>query len=234
MTQELENKLRMYFTVCAVCDSNTELLQENEAFKSSYIKFQSHIPAMQKYMDILKMENIATESLKSIDRVELEEMGFYISGKLMQYARKIKNENLFIALQENRNNLMKASDIEFYSICNYISGEAAKNVEKLAFYGITADNIAEFQQLINYFSFNINRVRASTSKNKSTYDLLIKHFREADDLLKQKLDADIEFFKNSDPEFYNQYKAARIIIDLNKNFHTNSHSNNVVDFANNS
>ena len=40
----------------------------------------------------------------------------------------------------------------------------------------------------------------------------MKLFKEADDILSKRMDLDIELFKASMPEFYSQYKTARIII----------------------
>jgi hypothetical protein len=230
MTEKLENKLRMYYSVSSVCDTNTDLWQENEAFKASYAKFQSYIPVIQKYRDVLKMENIATDTLKSFDRVELEEMGFYISGKIIQYAKDSNNEKLLSDMREKRNKLLRSEHIELFAICTSISKEALNYIDRLTDYDISTENINEFQQLTNYFSLNINRVRNSTTKHKSAREIIAKYFRDADEILKERLDSDIEFFKNSDPDFYYQYKSARIVVDINDELPSGSQKKNVVNY----
>jgi hypothetical protein len=231
MMDKQENILRMYYAVSAVCDTNTEIWQDNEVFTTSYRKFQAKIPEIQKFKDIHKMEVIATETFKSIDRIELEEMGFYISSKLLSYASTIKNDELYNDLHQSRNNLLKSTDSELITLCNTFSQHASNYLSALSDYGITGESIAEFQQFLTFFSSNLNRMRLSTSKNKSTQDIIKKYFKEADDILKDKLDVDIEFFKNSDPEFYNQYKAARVIINLEEKSDPNA-SGKLLDFAN--
>jgi hypothetical protein len=210
MTDKQEHKLRMYYAVSAVCETNAELWQENEAFTSSYKKFQSKIPLIQKYGDILKMEAIASESFKCFDRIELEEMGFYFSMKLLEYARETNNEMLVSEILANRNALMKASDNELIAICNILVMEASKYVQNLNSFGINPENITEFQNFVNYFSKNYNRLRHVISKNKTAEELLKKTFKEIEEIIKEKLDPEIEYFKNSYPGFYEAFRAARV------------------------
>ncbi len=210
MTDKQENKLRMYYAVSAVCDTNSELWQENEAFTASYKKFQLKIPLIRKYADILKMEAIASESFKCIDRIELEEMGFYFSSKLLAYAKETKNEALVSEMRSSRKAVLKVSDNELIAICNMLVTESSKYMEELNGNGITPEGITEFQNFVTFFSINYNRLRHVVSKNKTAEELLKKSFKEAEEILKDKLDTDIEFFKNSYPEFYQEFKASRI------------------------
>jgi hypothetical protein len=214
MMDKQENILRMYYAVSAVCETNSEIWQENEVFIASYRKFQAKIPEIQKFKDVLKMELIATETFKSIDRIELEEMAFYISSKILSFAKDSANEQLYSDIHANRNNLLKASDNELVTICSIFSQYAIVHLNALTKYEVSAESISEFQQFLTFFSSNLNRLRLSTTKNKSTQDILKKYYKEADELLKNKLDIEIEFFKNSDPDFYNRYKVAREIINL--------------------
>jgi hypothetical protein len=214
MTDKQENILRMYYAVSAVCDTNIEIWQENEVFSASYRKLQTKIPEILKHREIIKMEDIASESFKRFDRIELEEMGFYISGKLLIIANNTSNKNLNAQISPNRNNLIKADDTELVTICNIIAQNATLYNDKMAELGILSDDLAEFQQFISYFASNINRIRHYVLKNKSSQELIKKLFKDVDDILKNNLDPDIEFFKNSDPDFYNQYKAAREVINF--------------------
>jgi hypothetical protein len=231
MMDKQENILRMYYAVSAVCETNSEIWQENEVFTASYRKFQAKIPEIQKFKDVLKMEIIATETFKSIDRIELEEMGFYISSKILNFAKNSANEQLYSDIHTYRNNLLKSSDHELVTICSNFSQQASIHLNALSEYGISAENIAEFQQFLTFFSSNLNRLRLSTTKNKSTQDVLRKYYKEADDLLKNKLDIEIEFFKNSDPDFYNLYTAAREIINLEEEVPQNL-SEKLLNFTN--
>lgn len=214
MTDNQENKLRMYFTVSAVCESNTELWQDNEIFVSDFQRFKSKIPKIEYCRDQMRIENIISCSIKSFDRVELEEMAYYLSGKILHYAKDNNNQSLHAQIRNYRDILCDITDIELVEICNTLADQASTNLCQLGDYGVTTELIAEIQQLSSFYFVNINRAKASHSKYKTNEDLLRKYIKDADDLLRNKLDNDIEFYKNSDPEFYGQYKTARIVIGL--------------------
>ena len=214
MTDNQENKLRMYFTVSAVCESNTELWQDNEVFVSDFQRFKSKIPRIEKCRDQLRIENIITDSIKSIDRVELEELAFYLSGKILSFAKDSGNKALQAEVRNNRDNIGNATDIELIEICNMLTNQASTNLAQLSTYSVNAESIGTLQQLTSSFFAHMDRAKMFHSKYRTTEELLRKLFKDVDDILRNKLDNDIEFYKNSDPEFYGQYKTARIVIGL--------------------
>lgn len=214
MTDNQENKLRMYFTVSAVCESNTELWQDNEIFVADFQRFKSKIPKIEYCRDQMRIENIISGSIKSFDRVELEEMAFYLSGKMLHFAKDTSNQALHAEIRNYRDILCDITDIELVEICNTLANQASTNLIQLGDYEVTTEIIAEIQQLSSFYFVNMHRVKSSHAKYKTTEELLRKYVKDADDLLRNKLDNDIEFYKNSDPEFYGQYKTARIVIGL--------------------
>lgn len=214
MTDNQENKLRMYFTVSAICDCNAELWADNEVFVADYKRFQSKIPQIEKCRDQMKIDSIITGTIKSFDRVELEEMAFYLSGKMLQFAKESGNQTLFAETRDERDSLCNATDIELVGLCNILADRASTHLNQLSTYGITAETIATLQQHTSAFFVNMNRAKSSHLKTKTAEEQLRKLFKDCDDLLRNKLDNDIEFYKNSDPEFYGQYKTARIVIGL--------------------
>jgi hypothetical protein len=214
MTDNQENKLNMYFTVSAVCECNTELWHDNEVFSADYQKLKLKISKIEKSIDLMKIETIITGSIKNFDRVELEEMAYYMSGKILLFAKESGNQALFAEVRNNRDNLVNASDIELIEICNMIADEASVNLNQLLFYELDTESIANLQQHTSSFFVNINRAKSAHLKNKSAEEQLRKLFKDCDDILRIRLDNDIEFYKSSDPEFYGQYKTSRIIIGM--------------------
>jgi hypothetical protein len=214
MTNNQENKLRMYFTVGAVCDSNAEVLQVNEAFVIAYRKFQTNVVRIQRCHDILKIENIVSDSFKTIDRVELEETVYYLSGKLKLFAKDTGNDALTVAMNNSQCDVADATDLELVGICNTLTNEAYRYIDDLLGYGITCEGIADLQRFVSNFSINIDRDKTAQTKRNTTEDVLKRLFRENDDILKDTLDKDVEFYRNCDPGFYNNYNEARIVMDL--------------------
>jgi hypothetical protein len=70
MTDKQENKLRMYFTVSAVCESNVEVWQDNESFRSAFETFCLKIPLIEKLKDVQEVESAGLKvSVNNITRV---------------------------------------------------------------------------------------------------------------------------------------------------------------------
>lgn len=57
MTDKQENKLRMYLTVSAVCESNVEVWQDNESFKLTFETFCLKIPIIEKLRSVQEIES---------------------------------------------------------------------------------------------------------------------------------------------------------------------------------
>jgi hypothetical protein len=210
----VENKIGMFFTVSAVCESNAEVWQDNEVFTGNYKKFLSNISQIKICKDLLLLETISLETFKSVDRIELEEYAFFISGKLARFASETNNELILNETRNYRKNLSNMNDLELLWVCSKLSNTCLSNISILENYGITSDSIADIQQLSSAFSIGVNRTKSSHSKTKSVRENIKKLVMDTEDLVKDKLDKNVEFFKNSNPEFYTQYQVARIIVDL--------------------
>jgi hypothetical protein len=218
MVNNQENVLRMYYAVCALCDTNAEIWQSNEVFSASFLKLKNKIPEIQKLTDVLKMENIAAETFKIFDRLELEELVFYISGKLLSILLDKKDQDLYSEIENDRNSLSKCSESELVSICLKISQHAFKNINELSDIGVTTTNLLDFQQFLTFFSANLSRIKYNYNKHKNSTELLRKYYKYINEVIKNELDKEIEFFKNSDPDFYNQYLTAREVLNIDPEY----------------
>lgn len=213
MTDNKENKLRMYYTVSAVCDYHYELWQDNEVFVSDYQRFKLKIPKIEKCRDLIQIENILAETFKSFDRVELEELAYYTACKLRLFAIKSDNKRMIAEISDYRDSIYQANHYDLINICNVLADYASLNLNNLADYNITLEGVSGLQKLSSSFFVNMKRTKSSHFKNKTAEELLRKYIREADDVLRSRTDNNIEFYRNSDPEFYGQYKAARVIFE---------------------
>ncbi|KOH44980.1 hypothetical protein NC99_21050 [Sunxiuqinia dokdonensis] len=83
----------------------------------------------------------------------------------------------------------------------------------VAEYGVTEEQIEDLKADLNRFLEMNGEPRAyqiaSTQATKSLAEL----FSEAHDILTTKLDKVMKIFKRRDPEFYNGYLAARVVVD---------------------
>ena len=214
MREHQENKLRMYYSVSAVCDNRPDLWCENEAFLETYSKFRSKIPQIKRCKDILTVETIVSQSFKSVDRIELEEVSFFLAGRILLYAKQKADEGLYAEIRNFKNCLSHCTDMEFIRVCTTLSEVAENCIQELSAFAVTPEEITELKQLAADFAINQARSKSHHAKNKSTEEQLKKLFKDTDDILKRQLDHVVDFFKNSESEFYEAYLAARVIVEV--------------------
>lgn len=214
MREHQENKLRMYYSVSAVCDNRPDLWCENEAFIETYSKFRSKIPQIKRCKDILLVETIVSQSFKSVDRIELESLSFFLAGRILMLAKQKEDEFLGAEIRNIKNCLSHSTDLEFVRMCIALIEIARTHCEELASFSVTMEELDDLKQLINAFYLNQGRSHSHHQKNKSTEEQLKKLFKDTDEILKNQLDPVIVFFRGSEPEFYEAYKAGRVIVEV--------------------
>lgn len=214
MREHQENKLRMYYSVSAVCDNRPDLWCENEAFLEIYSKFRSKIPQIKRCKDILTVETIVSQSFKSIDRIELEEVSFFLAGRILIFAKQKGDDSLYNEIRNFRNCLSHCTDMEFLRVCNLLAEIAQNYINELFAFAVLPEEVSELRQLAGAFTINQSRSKSHRVKNRSTEEQLKRLFKDTDDILKRQLDGIVEFFKNSEREFYEAYIAARVIVEV--------------------
>jgi hypothetical protein len=207
MENAWKDKFRMFSGVCSVCDDHQETIAENTVFLSHYRKFKALMPQIKRCMDLIQIESIITLT-KGNERIELEEMAYYLTGKLMSVAKATSNNSLLAQSAKNREDLGIVSDFEFISICSAIAHHASEYINALMGMGINRENIAEFQNLITQYAFNVNNFRFNNKHSKTSQALMRKLIRDAENILRKHLKKEAGFFNNSDPDFYNLLEAS--------------------------
>jgi hypothetical protein len=145
---------------------------------------------------------------------KLIESVMIISGAMMTYA--VINNNLELQALSNikKSYLKKERDTELAQRAEQIATAAQEHINKLAEYGITSDHLSELQGQITAYRSAMDDQESSMASRVSVRATVITLFQEADNILKLQLDPLMETVKPLNIEFYNAYKAARVIKDL--------------------
>lgn len=95
-----------------------------------------------------------------------------------------------------------------------ILAAATEQLTNLADYGVTQEQLTDFEAKINAFDAAHTKPRQQVTKASVATRSLEVRFRATDTILKQRLDKLVVGFKASAPAFYKNYQAARTIVDL--------------------
>ena len=87
-------------------------------------------------------------------------------------------------------------------------------MEALADYGVTAAKLTALKKKIDGFEALHTKPRQNISNRSAATARLPQLLRQADEILRGRLDPLVVQFKVSAPEFYNAYQAACNIVDI--------------------
>jgi hypothetical protein len=85
---------------------------------------------------------------------------------------------------------------------------------ELGTYGISTADIESLVAELAAYRKQREEQQLKIAESKAAREMLYASFDEATDILREEIDPLIELVETIDPEFYNRYKAARVIKDI--------------------
>ena len=214
MTTIQEDKLSMYYVVKNTCEKYQTTWTANAVFAATYNLWAAKIPLIEQNRDAQLLETTGITTDKTTKRNSMTDKALFMINRMQSYANVVTNPELLENIKYSASDLKKKRDSDVIGICNIVTAKANANVTALATYGVTAAMITELQAAITAYMAVLAKPKVAKSQTKTATENLAKLFKEADDILNQRLDLDIELFKATKPEFYSQYKTARMIVSL--------------------
>ena len=212
MTIPQEDKLSMNYVVKNVCERYQATWTTNAVFAATYNLWVAKIPLIEANRDAQLLQTTGVTTDKKSKRTLMVEKAMFIENRIQSFANVTNNLELLDNVKYTPTDLKAARDTDIIGICNTILAKATANAAALVAYGVTAVMNTELQASITAYSTTLSKPSSAKSQTKTATENLAKLFKESDDLLIKRLDLDIEHFKVTKPEFYSQYKTARIII----------------------
>jgi hypothetical protein len=135
-----------------------------------------------------------------------------IAGASYSWAHDQKDNALMAKVNYKATSIDKMTQSEVVGVAGIVLEEALKiPADGLANEGISPEEMAAFQQLIDHFKEIKSSKQEAVIDRSGTTENMGGLFKEASSLLKNKLDRLALQFKRKDPEFYLKYKAARSV-----------------------
>jgi len=222
MTGKQKNKLRMFKATEKICVNHTVTWTPITAFGAAFVLFQNGIVEI----DHLQVKQEAdlkgiTENKNNKESV-LINSSLTISKPMAAFANVTNDPQLRQEVDYSLGDLQKSSDSDLEARCTLIKERAAAHAAALVPYGVTAGMLTALDTALTDYHAVISGPRSAEAVKKqqtAEIELLIK---ETDHILKGQLDQLIVLFESSAPEFYGEYKNARIIVDLGGHIYTYS------------
>jgi hypothetical protein len=107
-----------------------------------------------------------------------------------------------------------ARSTEQINVANLLYDLGKANQEGLAAFGVTPAMIEELKSRVAAFDAALKDVASGMAERVGARTALAEMFNKADELLREELDPVMHIFRITDPELYNDYRAARVIKDI--------------------
>ncbi len=122
----------------------------------------------------------------------------------------------------SESDLIRSSDSDLEARCTLIKEKAAAHAAALVTYGVTAGMLTALGTALTDYHSVISGPRSAEAVKKQQTAEIELLFKSTDHILKGQLDQLIVLFESTSPEFYGEYKNARIIVDLGGHINTYS------------
>ena len=214
MTAEQSNKYSMYSATANVMKSHIDRITGTTALAASYDRFDTMLEQITQ-KDKERMGK-TTGKVAAKDEAEdaLVMATIIVSSGVSAFARVKGNAQLREAVNIRESYLRHARPSEQLNIAKVVYDLAKANAQELVSYGITATMLDDLKARITAYENAVKEVVSGAAERTGARTAVSDLFVQADEVLKEELDRMMQVYRVSDPEFYNDYKAARVIKDL--------------------
>ncbi len=137
-----------------------------------------------------------------------------VAGALTAYAQSKGNAQLKKSAHIAETAFRHARAEEQINTAKMIYDLAKGNEQELVPFGVSASTLADLKARIAAYDSAVRAVASGMAERTGAATAVNDLFERADEMLKGQIDTLMQFFRISEPEFYNDYRAARVIKDL--------------------
>jgi len=213
MNKRQINKSRMFETVDSVLDKNSSLFASLPELVSAHRRLKEGKTLILQYRQVQEAETTGLTTTKENVKTDFINSILKFSAALRAYATSTKNEDLKAKSHYVSSELKKVADPILFDIGTLLFGLANPIKTELTKYSVGEDEIAEMEALLPTFKLAMPQQRVATTESKVSTGNIDKVFKSTMKLLKEVIDELMLPFQFSQPDFYNTYKNARIIVN---------------------
>lgn len=209
-----KNKLNMYIVVLQFLANNMPVWSVITAFNTAVTFLTTKLAALQQQVGIQSTQIVGYATAKKGKKKNLIDKIIILTGALKAYAVIINDDVLFAMANYSKSKLRKQADNILTETANSMFSKANSLGVLLAPYGIDAAMLADFQLIINDYVSFVESPRLARVARKTATGNIKSLIKEIDAALKSETDLLILQLAAAHPDFFNGYKAGRIIIDI--------------------
>lgn len=206
------NKSRMYMATNQVLETNQASYAGMEELVVAVQQLKGYNEVLTEYRQIQELNQTGLTSNKLLLKEKLTTQLLKVVSALTAHATATKDAVLLSRVSYRPSALLKPDPV-LADIALLIYNEGMRVGEPLGKYFVTEEDLAVLDSLILQFKESIPQKRVATNVSKVSTMNIAAVFAATDKLLKTEIDLLMLPFQFNNPDFYNAYKNARIIVN---------------------
>ncbi len=214
MNANASNKYSMYTGTVKLLGNNQTKTAAIPAFEESYEKLSGLVVQIRD-KDKERMGKTAGR-VAAKDEVEdsMVTATVIVASALAALARKKGNTQLKEAIHIKEGYLRHTRSSEQINRAKLTYDLAKANEQELAAFAITPTMLEDLKSRIAAFEEALKDVSTGVAERVGARSMLSELFVQVDEVFKEEIDPMMQVFRVTNPEFYNEYRSARVIKDL--------------------
>ncbi|MBI5382970.1 MAG: hypothetical protein HZA31_13815 [Opitutae bacterium] len=213
MLSSQDNKLSMYRAVLALFNNNPTMVSALPALGVKVASFQRVVGKISPLATSQAQPTCGAVIDKNKALTEMADAALLIAGAALSYATENKLGELAAKVRVKPSDFSYGRQQDRVTLAQQIHDAANSVASLLVDYNIKSEDIDALQTKIGLAVSALSGPRGVATVKRAATAQLSAVFKEADAFLTDELDPLLVPFKKSQPEFYAQYQAARVIVD---------------------
>lgn len=210
MEKFIAHKIKMHDKADYVLQKYEYVWESNIVFKENVILFRKYKGLVYEKIN-LQLKPKSTSARKKMVHDEMIDFALLVCNLGIVHSSSKKDEELMVKFDYSLSDLRKGIEDDVWDRCEKISQSALPILDKLIELGLPADHLTKLNTVIAEYKILVSLPESIINASKSAKEDMLKFIASGDDVLKTRLDKMILLFKDSHPEFYNEFFNARYI-----------------------
>lgn len=213
MNDRNENKLSMYDTVSAYCDSKSSVIAGLPALVAAVSDFNNLLGGMHEALVLAETAITGYAQDKATKKGIMIKQCYAIGQAGMAYCTATNNSIAKAKFNYSISELDHMRDEDVDTVCIGIIETATNLGDALLDYGVTTAKLDDANTAIENYASVKQAPRGATVQRKTTNSTIQLIVDQIDIVLKDRMDPLVKTFQEDNPIFVEGYFNARIIID---------------------
>lgn len=213
MRKDLEDRFTMFYAVQTAVDKHNAAWAALVPYANATTAFKDKIVAIE--AEVAKqgtdLEGYALD--KAAKKEKMVQKGLAIANQVYAYAEDNDDAVLREKMDVSYSDLTAPRDAVIAQKCQVIHDEANAVIASIGAYGVVAADLTALETLIDAYEAVISAPRTAITVRKGATEAIETLIKEGTTILTNRMDKLMSEFKDSNPDFYQEYFDARIVVN---------------------